>query len=200
MPMSEREIKAKLRAGDPRGLDALYRQLSPAIYGFALRLTGNAAVAEDLTQEVFLAAWRGRESFRGESKLHSWLLGILVRRWRDDCRRHSIDTSELASADKAAATGENDAMETRVANRIVVGDAVSRLPPPLREILLIVVCQGLTYREAALITGEPSGTLKWRVAEALQRLRKELGSTYQKVEETDEQQEKGSARSGRVYQ
>lgn len=182
MPMSERAIIARLRAGDPHGLDALYSQLSPAIYGFALRLTGTAAAAEDLVQEVFLAAWLARDSFRGDSKLHSWLLGIAVRRWRDHCRRHQIETSELTEESDEVIGDGMLAIETEVANRIVVGDAVAGLPLPLREVLLLVVCQGLTYREAAAITGEPTGTLKWRVAEAIRRLRKELGSTYEKVE------------------
>jgi DNA-directed RNA polymerase specialized sigma24 family protein len=65
-------------------------------------------------------------------------------------------------------------MAEQVVHSLVVGEALAALPPPFRAALLLVFSQGLTYREAAEVLGEPVGTIKWRVSEATRRVRRHL--------------------------
>src|SRR5580692_856185 len=83
-----------LQANAPTDYEELYRNHVDRVLSFARQLTGNQADAEDLTQEVFLAAFKGLSRFSGRSTVQTWLLAIAVRRWRDDCRKKHSLTAE----------------------------------------------------------------------------------------------------------
>lgn len=166
--LDERRLGGLLRAGDPQAFRDLYDAYGGRLYGYALRLTGDRQEAEDLVQETFVAAYAGRASFVGRAKLLSWLLGIETRRWRDRTRRASLPTVALDE------TAQQPGVERGVVDRACITLALSRLEPPFREALLLVRSQGLTYAEAARITGEPEGTVKWRVYEAARSVQKFL--------------------------
>jgi RNA polymerase sigma-70 factor (ECF subfamily) len=89
MSLDEREWMRRLRDGDPGAFDAVYRLHSARVLGFAARLCGTWEEAEDLTQDVFLAAYHTRSGFGARSRLLTWLLGIAVRRWRDRQRERA---------------------------------------------------------------------------------------------------------------
>jgi RNA polymerase sigma-70 factor (ECF subfamily) len=176
----------QIRSGNPHVFDQLYAELGPRVLGYLLRLTGSRAEAEDLVQETFLAAYTGRATYRGRSLPLAWLLGIARRRWRDQ-RRHPEPEPAVLSEHALAGETERDSLEERVARSASLEAALARLAPPLRECLLLVVVQGLTYREAATVTGEPVGTVKWRVHEANRALRRLLiSSDYSHYEESRE--------------
>ena len=101
MSFDERALALKLRAGDRQSFDAVYQCYAGRVMGFALRLTGSRTEAEDLVQEVFLAAYAARATFKGNSRLLSWLLGIAIRRWRDRCRHRTPETLALSNFDEA---------------------------------------------------------------------------------------------------
>ncbi len=171
----ERRFRAKIQAGDHAAFDALFERHAPQVLGFLLPLTGSRAEAEDLVQDVFLAAYGAHATFGGRSKPVSWLLGIAVRRWRDGGRRGRLDVLAL---DDSAAAGECErgfprkaALDDQVLDAVTLSQALLALTPPFREALLLVASQGFTYREAADILGEPVGTVKWRVSEASRRMR-----------------------------
>lgn len=178
MTTDERDLMRRFGAGERGGFDAVYDQYAHRVLGFAMRLTGNRSDAEDLVQETFVAAFKGCSGFQGRASILSWLLGIAVRKWRDQRRRLRLDTVELNDdwdTDESAPC--TDSVEGTVINSVVVADALSCLDPPFREALLLVASQGLTYREAADALGEPVGTVKWRVFEATRRLRRILGGS-----------------------
>lgn len=173
MALDERELARQLRAGASEGFAALYDHYAPRVMGFALRLTGSRPEAEDLVQEVFLAAYRGRAGFQGRSGLIVWLLGIAARRWRDlrRCRRlETVPTPGEPEGDIAEALKTED-MAPQVVRTLMLTEALDELEQPFREALLLVASQGLTYREAAEALGEPVGTVKWRVSVAVRRMR-----------------------------
>lgn len=174
MQNDDQKLVTAFRAGDNAAFDALYGQHAGRVFAFAQSLTGSRADAEDLTQETFVAAFRGRERFRGQSRLLTWLLGIALRRWRD--RQRNPPPSPFA----CVPPGQDDGMAERVVAGIAYAQALDGLDEPLREAFLLVAVQGLTHREAAELVRRPVGTVKWRVAEAVRRLRTALTETKQK--------------------
>jgi RNA polymerase sigma factor, sigma-70 family len=170
-PPDDRRLLAAFRGGDRAAFDALFARYAPRVLAFALHLTGGSrAEAEDLTQETFVAAFRGASAFRGGSRLLTWLLGIAVRRHRDAGRRTCPPTATLTDGDADSRPAVADVATDAVAFR----DALATLDSPLRDAFLLVAAQGLTHREAAEVLGAPLGTVKWRVAEATKRLRAAL--------------------------
>lgn len=143
-----------------------YRQHGNRVYRFCLRLSRSASDAEDLTQEVFLAAFQGQNKFQGRSSVQTWLYQIAL-----NCWRHSIRTPRLAMAVLEDAAQEEPDLAQSVTDSIALTCALSALPPDLRETFLLVKAEGLTYREAAHVLAIPQGTVQWRVHEASRRLR-----------------------------
>ena len=143
-----------------------YGQHGDRIYRFCFRLSGRVSDAEDLTQEVFLAAWQGRKRFGGRSSVQTWLYKIALNCWRHSRRKPPLDMSVLEDA----APGGPDLAQA-VTESIALTCALSALPPNLRETFLLVRAEGLTYREAASVLDIPQGTVQWRVHEAPKRLR-----------------------------
>ena len=152
---------------DTDGFTDFYRQHSDRIYRFCFRLSGSVSDAEDLAQEVFLAAWQGRERFGGRSSVQTWLYKIALNCWRHSRRKPQIGTGVWE--DNAVQGGPG--LEQAVTDSIALTCALSALPPDLRETFLLVRAEGLTYREAASVLAVPQGTVQWRVHEASRRLR-----------------------------
>ena len=145
---------------------AFYRQHGKRIYRFCFRLSGSVSDAEDLTQEVFLAAWQGRKRFRGRASVQTWLYQIAL-----NCWRHSRRTPRLEAFALEDAAQGGPGLEQAVVDSVALTCALSALPPDLRETFLLVRAEGLTYREAASVLAVPQGTVQWRVHEASRRLR-----------------------------
>jgi RNA polymerase sigma-70 factor (ECF subfamily) len=170
-PPDDRALTDAVRGGDRAAFDRLFARYAPRVLAFALHLTrGCRAEAEDLTQEVFVAAFRGADAYAGRGRLLTWLLGIAVRRHRDAGRRAAPTLVLLTEDDPAPGPSVEDGAVNGVAFR----RALSTLDEPVREAFLLVAAQGLTHKEAAVVLGAPEGTVKWRVAEATRRLRARL--------------------------
>ena len=178
MADNEQELLQLIRAGNPRGFQLLYARYADRVMGFALRLSGSRGDAEDITQEVFLAAWQGRDGFQGRSRLLTWLLGIASRKWRDRSRQHAPETipfaEEWSGEPQTAITitpvAGSGGMEAGVIDALTLERALAQLQPLFREALLLVASQGLTQREAAEVMNEPLTTTKWRVWQAKKRM------------------------------
>lgn len=168
MTLDERRLAGRIRVGDPQAFRDLYDAYGARLLGYALRLTGTREEAEDLVQETFVAAYAGRATFARKARLVSWLLGIATRRWRDKARRYAPQTVPLDDLP------HGPGMERGVVDAITLAHMLGKLDEPLREALLLVRSQGLTYAEAAEALGEPEGTVKWRVSEATRRAQKLL--------------------------
>jgi RNA polymerase sigma-70 factor (ECF subfamily) len=183
MPSEDTQIAKGVRAGDTAVFDRLFRCYAERVMGFALRLTRSPAEAEDLLQEVFVAAYAGRASYAGRAKPLAWLLGIASRRWRDKNRGLAKEAPVPLIEETLEAGLSSKSFEESVVDQLALTRALDRLDEPFREALLLVASQGLTYKEAAVATGEPVGTVKWRVYEASRRMRSFL---TEQEEETHE--------------
>lgn len=148
---------------------ALYAQHGERIYRFCFRLCGRQADAEDLTQEVFVAAFQGLTGFAERSSLATWLYKIALYRWKR--LRPHWQPDDVSWEDAAeAADAQSDPSRTGL-HRLSLDAALAQLPDDLHDAFLLVKVEGLKYREAAHVLDVPQGTVQWRVSEAVQRLR-----------------------------
>jgi RNA polymerase sigma factor (sigma-70 family) len=151
-----------------RRFNRLYAELAPRVLGYLLRRMPSRADAEDVLQETFLAAYAGRQQYRGSAQPLAWLLGIARRRCADRLRQP--ENLELVERDER----DSHDLAQAVVNALTLEEAVQALPSTLQEALELIVLQQLTYKEAAALLGTPQGTLKWRVHEATRLLRLRL--------------------------
>lgn len=168
----EKRIVRRFLSSEQGGFESLYDLYGLRIYRFCQRLCRNPSDAEDLTQEVFLAAYVGLHKFQGRSSIATWLYRVALFRWR---RTSGAPSPHLISMEDAS---EKDMMSPDTAsgelNRWELERAISRLPDSLREAFLLIKVEGLTSREAAEVLEIPQCTVKFRVHQAIVRLQKEL--------------------------
>jgi RNA polymerase sigma-70 factor, ECF subfamily len=179
LELDERQLARRFCAGDRDAFDELFDRYSGRVLGFATRLTGSRSDAEDLVQDTFLAACGAYATFKQRSGILTWLLGITVRRWRDGSRRltpEMVSFDEDLDSDSPELHSEGNPVERQVVTAVSLAEALDKLDPPFRIALVLVASQGLTYKEAAEATGEPVGTVKWRVSEASRRVRQALST------------------------
>ncbi|MFG3039757.1 sigma-70 family RNA polymerase sigma factor [Streptomyces sp. NPDC048330] len=162
--------------GDERCLDAAYRRWGRLVHILAARATGDAREAEDVTQQVFVAAWRGRANFRPErGSLPAWLTGITRRKIADALSARTRRT-ELATVLGASLEHEGGAVgePEGVLDRIVVTEELARLPRVQRDVLELAYFGDLTQVQIADRIGMPLGTVKSHARRGLQRMRDNL--------------------------
>ena len=170
MTPDEKNLTDGFRTAKAERFDALYDEYGPRIYRFCVRVCRNRADAEDLTQEVFLAAYKGLEHFDRRSSLATWLYRIALYRWRSLSTRKGPQTVSLHDAAEAVSVDH----AVSGLDRLVLERAMSALPQHLREAFMLVKQEQLLCREAADILKIPEGTLKSRVHAAIVRLQKLL--------------------------
>lgn len=172
-PSADEEVLAAFMAGDEAGVAAVYQRWGPLVYTLARRSLGDAREAEDVTQVVFLAAWRGRSGFAPErGTLAAWLTGI-TRRKIADALSARTRRAELGAAAHSLLPGtapESDAEPDAVIDRVIIGHELARLPAPQRRVLGLTFYDDLTQKQIAEVTGWPLGTVKSHARRGLHRL------------------------------
>ena len=156
---------------DPERFRAFYAALLPHVYGYFLsRCGGQAAIAEDLTQETFIHAFQQIGQFRGESSFGSWLYRIAVNKclnWKKRERRrgeiHAAWSKNLDPGD-AEKSVENEQIQ----------EALLKLHPKQRAAIVLTIFQQLSHAEAARILKCSETTVSWRVFSAKSKLRRWL--------------------------
>ena len=159
-----------------KSFDALYEAYGARIYRFCYRLCGDKTDAEDLTQEVFVAAWQSLPRFAGRATVQTWLYRIALYRWNRIRATRPPDTVTLLDND-ACTCGSP-------LSRMMLDEAIDSLPPDMREAFLLVKVEQLSHREAAAVLQIPVGTVQSRVFAAVQRLRSLLSEEAPLPEET----------------
>jgi RNA polymerase sigma factor (sigma-70 family) len=157
----------------PDGLRAAYETWSPLVFTFALRSLRSRADAEDVTQQVFISAWRGRATYDpARGSLQAWLMGIARREVVDRYRARS--RQPLAVGMDGHDTPTDDVELNDLADRLVVAAALRRLPDEQRRLLEMAFYDDHTHVAIADRTGLPLGTVKSHLRRGLERLRREL--------------------------
>lgn len=144
----------------------------PSLRAFAWSLARNAHDADDLVQETLTKAWTYRARYEAGTNLRAWLFTILRNTWYSAIQKRSREVADEEGRHAAAMTSE-PAQEWS-AELTSLQDALNRLPPEHREAIVMVGAAGLSYEEAAEISGVALGTIKSRVNRARNRLAEEL--------------------------
>lgn len=167
-------ILAKMRARDEAAFTELTRQYGASIYSLQCWLTGDPSLAEDLTQETFMALWRGISEFRAEASLRTWVHRIARNVALQHLRRPGVKTVPFADATDYTAKEDTAELAERAVLREIVRAALAELPQEQREAVVLNKLSGLSHREVARVMGRPLGTVKWHIAQALDKLHESL--------------------------
>ena len=179
MQETDEELIARLAHGDLDALDALYARYARPVFSLAVRVLGDEAEVEEITQDVFERAWRHAASFdRERGRFATWLLSVThhvaINAVRKRKRRPQAVGGEPAAlalqlvadphVDVAGATVNHvDGKEVRLALRM--------LPEPQRRAIELAYFAGLSHLEIAAMLGDPLGTVKARIRRGMDRLR-----------------------------
>jgi RNA polymerase sigma-70 factor (ECF subfamily) len=147
----------------------------PALRRYARALTRNPDRADDLVQDCLERAIRKRNLFAPTGPVQAWLFRILLNIWRNDLRFERRRGDQIPIDSLVAEPSVAPAQPGRIALS-EMSRAIDRLPDDQREALLLVVLEGLSYRDAAGILGIPDGTLMSRLSRARLALRTLTGS------------------------
>jgi RNA polymerase sigma-70 factor (ECF subfamily) len=149
--------------GDMTAFERLVRMYQAPVWRFLRHLLGDAALAEDITQETFLRVYQRLPTFEGRSKFSTWVLQIARNAGIDALRSRQRRDRLLLAVPPVAPPPSADV-------RAELDAALATLSPKLREAILVVEVLGLTYREASATIGVPEGTVKSRVFQARERM------------------------------
>ncbi len=171
--MDDRELIARAKLGDETAERALYDAHVDRIYRLAYRMSGNADLAQDFTQDAFLRAFSRLAEFRGESSFGTWLHAIAVSVILNGMRKVKRFRDRERDLDDARELG----VETREAEPDVkdrLRQAIDRLPEHGRVVFLMHDLEGYTHEEIGAVLDIPAGTSKARLFRARAALREEL--------------------------
>jgi RNA polymerase sigma-70 factor, ECF subfamily len=173
LPREEQKLMEGLLAGDDAAIRTLYARFGRPVYTMGLRLLGSREAAEELTQDVFLTAWRKGARFDpARGRLSTWLMTIAHNLAVDRLRRETgVSRPTLVLVDEVpdvlGVDEESALMERDAAMR-----ALATLSGAERRLLVRAYFRGMTAREIAESDGIPLGTVKTRLRSALIKIRK----------------------------
>jgi RNA polymerase sigma-70 factor, ECF subfamily len=182
--MEDQYLLKAIAMGEATALGKLYDRYGRLVYSLAFQIVYDQAIAEDITQEVFLQVWNKASSYQIElGKVSTWLTSVARHRAIDSLRHSRVrpESHQVIWDDSDDADGpewvDPQNIETQVEKTIqnsVVRAAIAQLPKEQRQALALAYFQGLSHQEIAEITGEPLGTIKTRIRLAMQKLREAL--------------------------
>ena len=173
--MDEREVIARVRAGDAVAERQLYDAHVDRIYRLAYRLAGDDDLAQDFTQEAFIRAFERIEGFRGEAAFGTWLYAIATSVVLNGLRKVKRFREREADLDDAVTIGASSVdadpdLKEKLAN------AVDDLPLKYRTVFLMHDVEGYTHEEIGVALGVPPGASKAQLSRARARLRDALAA------------------------
>jgi RNA polymerase sigma-70 factor (ECF subfamily) len=183
VPLDSELIK-RAQQGDSDAFAALFHAHKARIFSVCLRMTSNAAEAEDLTQDAFLQVFRKIESFRGDSAFSTWIYRIAVNTVLMRFRKRSLCQVSLdepySNSDGAKIRREYGTRDNRLAgcvDRITLAGAIKDLPRGYRTIFVLHEIEGYEHQEIAEMLGCSVGNSKSQLHKAKLRIRELLSSS-----------------------
>lgn len=166
------ETARRIAAGDDAAFDRLYVDNVDRIHALCLRMAGDRERARALTQDAFVRAWQRMGSFRGESRLSTWLHRIAVNVVLESGRTRRRWGRLLAASDDVVALRPSRGVDPGL--RVDLERAIAMLPDGARRMLVLRDIEGHSYEEIAALTGAAMGTVKSQISRARRLLRAAL--------------------------
>jgi RNA polymerase sigma-70 factor, ECF subfamily len=177
-------LAQRVASGDMLAFEEFYERYHRRVYALCLRMTGNTAEAEDLTQEVFIHVYRKIGSFRGDSTLMTWLHRVTVNRtlmhFRKSAVRRERTTEDGATPEPEVRLAERLGQVPAV-DRLMLEKAVTQLAPGYRAVFILHDVEGYEHSEIARSLGISTGTSKSQLHKARLRLRQLIGQEVGQV-------------------
>jgi RNA polymerase sigma-70 factor (ECF subfamily) len=176
--LDEATVVALAKTGDQPAFEELVRRRQSWLRNLLRRLCNDAALADDLGQQAFLAAWRGIGRLRTSAAFGVWLKRLAVHAWVDHVRRHD-------PLDRVDPVSDNAVVETATRELSIPGAmdagidldrALATLAPHVRLCIVLSHAEGMSHTEIADVTGLPIGTVKSHIRRGLEQLRRVLAA------------------------
>jgi RNA polymerase sigma-70 factor (ECF subfamily) len=171
--MDDRDLIACAQQGDRQAFSVLVMRHQNSIVGMLYHMCGDARLAEDAAQEAFVRVWQNLQRYQAQHAFRSWLYRIAANAALDSLRRErpAVDLDSLPLSDPQRGPEQTVEANQRV---LQVRQAIARLSPPLRIVLVLREYQELAYQEIAEALDIPVGTVMSRLNSARSQLRQEL--------------------------
>jgi RNA polymerase sigma-70 factor (ECF subfamily) len=170
----ERQLVVRAQAGDMAAFEELYRTHLGRVYALCYRMAGDATLAEELAQDVFVRAWQRLGTFRGESAFSSWLHPLAVNVALSERRARRRRTARMVGTDDPASFEKPDPRPSGPEPGFDLEKALDRLPPGARAVFVLHDVEGYRHDEIAEMTGVATGTSKAQLHRARRLLREAL--------------------------
>jgi RNA polymerase sigma-70 factor (ECF subfamily) len=198
--MNEAEAIRLAQQGDAGAFEHIYRLHSRRVYAVCLRMVGNTAEAEDLTQDAFMQLYRKIGTFRGESAFSTWLHRLAVNVVLMKLRKKTLAATSLEessdpedeSSGPRREIGAPDLLLTGSIDRVHLERAIEQLPPGYRQVFVLHDVQGYEHNEIAGLMGCSIGNSKSQLHKARMRLRELLQETLRDLARRERQAAKTS--------
>ncbi len=172
--------------GQSTALGILYDRYGRLVFSLALQVTSDAAVAEEITQEVFLQIWNKANTYQAaQGKVTTWITSVARHRAIDSLRRkgarpegHQVVFESGEEPELVDPVGVEDQVEL-TQRSLTIRLAIAQLPPEQQKALALAYFKGLTHQEIAEQTGEPLGTVKTRIRLAMIKLKQILANDFE---------------------
>ncbi len=167
----DRQLVERIAAQDQTALRALYARHQGRVFRFVVRLVRQDAIAEELTNEVFLEVWRNAGTFEGKASASTWLLSIAHHRAVSMLRKRREESwNEEAAAEIADTDDDPEVVAQKVDKSTLLRRAMEQLSPEHREIIDLVYYHEMSITEVSEVVGIPENTVKTRMFYARKRL------------------------------
>ncbi|MFC7846595.1 RNA polymerase sigma factor [Streptomyces sp. NPDC001046] len=175
--VSEEDLGRGFADGDESCLNEAYRRWGALVFTVASRKLGDPEEAKDVTQQVFVGAWRGRKNYDARrGSLKTWLMGITHKKVADQLTRRSRHLRDIEAVLTAAGSGvpQQEGPAESVLDIVLLTDELEKLPEQQRTVLRMAFYEDLTQAQIAERTGMPLGTVKSHTRRGLIRMKNRL--------------------------
>jgi RNA polymerase sigma-70 factor, ECF subfamily len=176
---SDTDLYRAVAQGSGEAMATIYQRHGPLIYRFSLRISQDQSIAEEVTQDVFLALLRQSDRFDpARAALSTWLCGIarrLVWKQLERRQRHLLIDLPEESGEAESLEGDPDVTLSRNEAVAAVQRGLDTLPVQLKEVIVLCEFEEMKYEDAALVVGVPVGTIRSRLHRAKARLALAVG-------------------------
>jgi RNA polymerase sigma-70 factor (ECF subfamily) len=174
LPQPDLAILRKAQRGDERAFAIIVRSYETPVFNYVLRLVGDRALAEDLTQEVFLRVYQGLPSFSLRSRFTTWMFQVTKNRVLDELRAVERRPRTVLAIEDAPSLEVLDTPFENIEEMDAVWRAINGLSVDLRMALLLRDVVGLSYTEIADSLEITLATVKWRIYKAREEVQLSL--------------------------